>query len=218
MALIVASAGLLVLLVLRAGAPVPWWTVVPVVVVATASGAVLSASRPLDTSPGAVDNATGVIAALVAAEQLRDRGDIGILITDAEELGLEGARAWAGGLTRSGRFVNFDALDDRGAFRVVRHDRPAAAQGLAVEGIAQECSRLLRARGEVVVEKRLPPGVMVDGSALARVGMAGVTLSRGDWQTLAVLHTPGDVASRVSLASAVAAGEVAALAAKRLSS
>lgn len=215
-ALVVASAGLLVLLVVRAGAPVAWWSVAPVAVLATMGGAVLSASRPLDTSPGAVDNATGVIAALVAAERLRERGDIGILITDAEELGLEGARAWVRELRHAGRFINFDGLDDRGAFRVVRHDRPAAVRSLAVEGVAQECSRILRRRGELVVEKRPPPGVMVDGSALASVGMAGVTLSRGDWRTLAVLHTPGDVVSRVSLTSAVTAGEVAALAAERL--
>ena len=42
----------------------------------------MSLSAPRNDSPGAVDNATGVIAALVAADVLRDRTDIGVLITD----------------------------------------------------------------------------------------------------------------------------------------
>src|SRR5204862_5405234 len=48
-----------------------------------------------NTSQGALDNATGVVAVLLAA-QSRDAPDaLGVLVTSAEELGVSGARAWA---------------------------------------------------------------------------------------------------------------------------
>src|SRR5262249_35350105 len=44
---------------------------------------------------GAVDNASGASAVLAAAELLPRDANVGVLITDAEELALAGARAWA---------------------------------------------------------------------------------------------------------------------------
>jgi hypothetical protein len=46
-------------------------------------------------SPGALDNASGVAAVIAAARGVPNDSDIGVLITDAEELGLAGAMSWA---------------------------------------------------------------------------------------------------------------------------
>ena len=45
-------------------------------------------------SPGAVDNASGLISVLLAARTLSARPDLGVFITSGEELGLAGARAF----------------------------------------------------------------------------------------------------------------------------
>src|SRR4029077_6602046 len=46
-------------------------------------------------SNGAVDNASGVVAALLASQSEAAPRDLGVVITSGEELGLAGARAWA---------------------------------------------------------------------------------------------------------------------------
>ncbi|HEX3867301.1 MAG TPA: M28 family peptidase, partial [Gemmatimonadaceae bacterium] len=48
-----------------------------------------------DGGPGALDNASGVATVLEAAANIAPGPAIGVLITDAEELALAGARAWA---------------------------------------------------------------------------------------------------------------------------
>lgn len=210
-----AGVGLLLLtvvLTVRASGPVPLWAAGAACGLALAGGGVLSFSRAGDASPGAVDNATGVIAALVAAACTSDREAVGILITDAEEFGLEGARAWASRGAVGGWFVNFDGLDDRGAYRVMRHvpRRATDADVRAARELSAGLASALGEHGVAVVEGPLPPGVLVDGLALAQRGMWGATVSRGDATTLSVVHTPRDSADRVSLASAVAAGRAAA--------
>src|SRR5262249_44821846 len=50
-----------------------------------------------DRNHGTLDNASGVAAVLEAVEALPPTARVGVLITDAEELGLAGARAWARG-------------------------------------------------------------------------------------------------------------------------
>src|SRR6266545_6294978 len=47
-----------------------------------------------DRSPGAVDNASGVISVLLAARFLRKQPNLGVIITSGEELALAGARAF----------------------------------------------------------------------------------------------------------------------------
>src|SRR5438477_658657 len=54
-------------------------------------------SLVVNVSPGAVDNATGVVAAILAARSAESPKDLGVLITSGEELGLAGARVWAAG-------------------------------------------------------------------------------------------------------------------------
>ncbi|MFQ6045660.1 MAG: M28 family peptidase [Gemmatimonadales bacterium] len=208
---VVLGGGLLAgLLLLRLFTSVPWWLVIPAVVLSSVAGAVLSTSGPTNRSPGAVDNATGVVAALAAARALRERSDVGVLITDAEELGMEGARAWASSANASWTFVNFDGIDDRGRFIVVPHV-PRGPGGRRSRDLVEKLVAGLRAKGAPAAVGRLPPGVLVDGTVLAMVGLPGVTVCRGDWHTLRVVHTPQDSPSRVSLESALLAGEVAAV-------
>ncbi len=203
---------LLVLLVVRLAGPLPLAPVVVACMPALVGGAVLSFSQAHDASSGAVDNATGVIAALVAADLLRVRHDVGVLITDAEEFGMEGAYAWAATKPKGSYFVNFDGLDDRGAYRVMRHSPLTDSSDVrgGSRQLANGFAEALRPTGNRVIVGALPPGVLVDGVALAKNGMVGVTVSRGDWRTLRVVHTRRDRPARVTIASAVAAGRAAA--------
>jgi hypothetical protein len=45
---------------------------------------------------------------------------------------------------------------------------------------------------------RLPPGVLLDGVALADAGWDVVTLSRGTLRTVARIHTPADALEHLS--------------------
>jgi Zn-dependent M28 family amino/carboxypeptidase len=179
--------------------------VLPVV----AGGALLSRSVPRDDSPGAVDNASGMIAVLAAAEALPARSDVGVLITGAEEFGMAGAKVWTAGAQRGERFVNVDGVDARGTVRIMVHrgdrDQRRAAARLAdqlMKGFEQEG---IRAR-----IGPLPPGILVDGVVLAAAGMPGVSVSRGDWRTLGVIHTKRDTASRTDPDTAIRVGRTIA--------
>ncbi len=209
LALAVAGAGavgMAALLVLRLAGPVAWWAVTPIALVALAGAGALSWSAPAPGSPGAVDNATGIVAVLVAAGALVGRRDVGVLITDAEEFGMEGARAWVRTRPPHALFINIDGVDSRGRFHVMRH------RGSGARRVADAVTAALRARGAPVRVGRLPPGVLVDGAVLAGAGLQGVTLSRGDWQTLAIVHTAQDGPDRVDVRAALMAGDAAAAA------
>jgi hypothetical protein len=206
----VVGIGLLVLMATaRLAGPVPWgWAVfgsVPLVV----SGALLSRSRSRNDSPGAVDNATGVIAVLTAAEQLRARNDVGVLITSAEEYAMAGARVWVAETARREPFVNVEGIDARGAIRVMVH-ATRGEQGQVSRELASQLERVLTAGTVPVRVASLPPGILVDGTALARAGMPGVTVCRGDWSTLGIVHTVRDTAARVDPEAAAAVGDAIA--------
>jgi hypothetical protein len=208
-------AGLLALLALRIPGPLPVWTTV-FVLPALIGGGILSVGAPGNGSAGAVDNATGIVAALVAAEHLGRRDDVGVLLTGAEEFGMEGARAWVAHSSRTGAFINFDGVDSRGRYRVQVHS-PAAGAAEApasARDVARALAAALDDEGHEAIVRPLPFGTFVDGTVLAQAGMPGVTVSRGDWRTLGVVHTPRDVAARVDVASAVLAGRAAARAAE----
>lgn len=194
--------GLLALLVVRLWGPLPWTVVALVSLPMLVGGGVLSRSAPGDDSPGAVDNASGVLALLAAARELRERTDIGLLVTSAEELGLEGARAWVAEQQAVGSFVNIDSIDGRGAFRVAVHGTAAGELGRRV---ADE----LRAAGWSASLGALPPGVLVDGVVLARADMRGITVSRGDLATLGAVHTPGDRLERLDFGAVAATARAA---------
>ena len=147
----------------------------------------LAANRVTNRSAGAVDNAAGVVAVLATLDALPPDAAVGVLFPDAEEYGLLGAR----GLVRERAnllgdtcIVNFDGIDDRGVTIALIH-RP----GPTIERVAAALGAR-RAR-------RLP--VLVDGLVLAGAAREGVTIMRGDWRTATIVHTPHDVAERITL-------------------
>lgn len=203
--------GLIALLLVRLAGPVPPAVVWPVAACAIVGGATLSlmGREPAsDTSPGAVDNATGMVAALAAAEVLAPQTEVGVLITGAEEFGMEGARAWIAGEPREGTFVNFDGIDSRGAYTLHSHAAPASLDIAIRTALQADDLRVRRAA--------LPFGIFVDGAVLMRGGLKGLTVSRGDWSTLGVIHTPADTPDRVDAEAARAAGRAVARALVRL--
>jgi Zn-dependent M28 family amino/carboxypeptidase len=168
-------------------------------------------------SPGALDNASGVAAVLLAAELLaveaRRAGPHGVLVTSAEELGLAGARAWARAWRASGRAagvaVNCDGVDDAGALTCM-YTGAAPRELVAALGRAAHGVRV----------RRLVPGILVDAVALADAGWETLTVSKGTVRTLARIHTPADTRGAltgrgVAEAAAVMRAAVAVIAARR---
>ena len=161
-------------------------------------------------SPGALDNATGVAAVLLAARRVSQEKSFGVLITSAEELDLAGARAWAppspdGGLGLSPSklmMINCDTVDDEGAFRCMYTNRPHK-MGMAAEKAAKKLGLPLR-MGKVI------PGIITDSMAFEAAGLPSVTLSRGTVQTLARLHTSGDSPDRLTGSGAAVAAAMLA--------
>ena len=136
-------------------------------------------------SAGAIDNASGVATALSVAALLPD-ALIGVLITDAEELGLAGARAWCAETTRRrAPVLNCDGVDDDGQLTLM-WTRPRA---LRLERALREA-----AAGEAMPLRVIPlvPGVLVDAVAFSDAGWEVVTISRGSLATLRRVHTRGD--------------------------
>jgi hypothetical protein len=169
------------------------------------AGTLAARGRLRGTTQGARDNGSGVIAALAAAETTRDPG-VGVLISGAEELGLVGARRFAGeraAALAGADVVNFDTIDDRGPLWVVSHD----ARGDALA--AREAARL-RSHGMEVRRRRLPLGILTDSVALARAGAAAITIARLDWHTLRRIHTPRDTPEDLALDTAQRAGRAVA--------
>lgn len=130
-------------------------------------------------SPGALDNASGVAAVIAAARALRGVPGVGVLITDAEELGLAGARAWAVG-RGSATVINCDGVDDRGELAVM-------TAGL----LSPQLERALASAGPVSVGPHFP-GVLTDAVALAGSGLQAVTVSRGSIRSLLRVHSRRD--------------------------
>jgi hypothetical protein len=190
-----ASAAVLALLFLTratgAGEPGLAWIVAGTVLAAAAT--VMMACVAGNESPGAVDNASGVMAVLSAAASTGEK-PLGVVLTSAEELGLAGAKAWAasdfGSLHGRPRLViNCDTFDEAGVMRCVVHkgrDRAAAAE-LVAAGSAVSVP---------ISVARHTPGIMVDSAALAAEGIPAVTLSRVTLGTLQRIHTTRDTADR----------------------
>jgi hypothetical protein len=157
---------------------------------------IVSQNRVTDDSPGAVDNATGLVAVFMALDQLPASAAVGVIFPDAEEFGLVGSRALAadhGVLFAAAAVINLDGLDDSGSVTAFLH-RPGA-----VAIAAADATKARRWRW-------LP--VVVDGIALARASRECVSLLKGTWRTMRVIHRPTDVVDRVRLdgAAIVAAG------------
>jgi Peptidase family M28 len=155
-----------------------------VIVIAVVGAVPVLGSVVGNRSAGAVDNASGVATVLGAAATLPD-ANLGVLITDAEELGLAGARAWCAETTRRRvPVLNCDGVDDDGVLTLMwTHPR-----SLRVETVVRESSRAFGVlRGIPLV-----PGVLVDAVAFSDAGWESVTLSRGTLATLRRIHTRRD--------------------------
>lgn len=148
-------------------------------------------------SPGALDNATGVAAVLLAARLVAAEKSFGVLITSGEELDLAGARAWSATAHKGAMMINCDTIDDDGAFRCMFVNRPHAL-GVAAEKAAKKLGLALR-MGKVI------PGIITDSMAFEAAGLPSVTLSRGTVHTLARLHTSGDSPDRLTGSGVAAA-------------
>lgn len=167
-----------------------------------AAGALAARGRLRGTSPGARDNGTGLLAALLAAESLQGEG-IGFLFTGAEEFGLVGARAFLreSGAGAAVEVLNLDTLTDQGSLYIVAHD----ARG---RRFAEELFPYLSRTAPRVVVRHLPLGILTDSLPMARAGLRAVTLGRLSWADLARLHTPSDTMDDLELATAEAVGRV----------
>ena len=170
--------------------------VIPAVIVLAIAVAIVSQNRVNDNSPGALDNATALVAVFMTLDQLPRESTVGVIFPDAEEFGLVGARALAKdqpALFAAVSVVNLDGLDDTGRPTAFMH-RPGPV-GLAV-------AAALKARRW----RWLP--VIVDGLALSHVARECVTIMKGNWRTTTIVHRPADTAARVRLdgAALVAAG------------
>jgi hypothetical protein len=190
------------LAVARLWGPLPTWLMAGGAAVAIVGGYLAGRGRLKGKSAGARDNGSGLLAALVAAQEIRDPG-VGILVTGAEEFGLIGARYFAeksGDLVAGTEVINIDTVDDQGHWRLVTH-RPGA------EDLLQRAEASLGDLSSHPVKRhRLPAGIFVDSLPLARAGARAITIARLDWATLGRIHTSRDTLEGLSLDSAVVAG------------
>ncbi len=190
-----------------------FWLVVQIAAVIAALPAILCFVR--NDSTGAVDNASGVVAVLLASQSSAAR-DLGVLITSGEELGLAGARIWTAGRVREDprsrlmRVLNCDTVDDAGDWRSMYTGPRPKAVGAAVESVAVRLKVSLAMR-------RLIPGILADSMAFADRGIEAVTLSRGTLSTLARIHTRRDNSNALTGQGAAEASVLLSAVAKELS-
>ena len=150
-------------------------------------------------SPGAVDNASGVVAVLMASRSTSAGQDLGVLITSGEEVGLAGARAWASRASRELLVINCDTVDDAGGWRCMYTGHRPARITTAAETIG---GRL----GLKLAIGRLIPGILADSIAFADRGIESVTVSRATLSTLARIHTRRDTSKALAGRGVASAG------------
>jgi hypothetical protein len=157
-------------------------------------GVLLILSWAANESPGALDNASGLAALLeVAADNTA--GDVAFLLTDAEELGLVGARFVVDRLPPVQGVINVDGLDDHGPFHV------SEGHGWQRKGSAPQLAAALLTAAAVldlpVQRRRLSRSLQVDHLPVAGAGIPALTVLRGDWQSLLRVHSPRDDVDRI---------------------
>jgi hypothetical protein len=212
---IVTASSVIVLLVSLVGltAPMPVWHTLALAAVLAALPSMFCFVR--NESHGAVDNASGVVAALLASQSSLAPRDLGVLITSGEELGLAGARAWARANARADSaqtgitVLNCDTVDDAGAWRCMYTGPRPRRIAAAVETIAAGPGVRVRMR-------RLIPGILADSMAFADLGCEAVTVSRGTLSTLARIHTRRDNSNAVTGNGAAEASDFLSALAKGL--
>jgi len=159
------------------------WRALPIAALIVALPSMLCWVRT--ESPGAVDNASGVAAVLLAAQSLPSLPDLGVLITSGEELGLAGARAWAPRAQPGIVVLNCDTVDDVGRWRLMY-------TGAIPGRIRTAAGAISASMASKPVIRRMIPGILADSMAFADRGIESVTLSRGTLSTLARIHTRRD--------------------------
>ena len=160
-------------------------------------------------SPGAVDNASGVAAVLLAAQSPDAPQSLGVLITSGEELGLAGAVAWARKAPEQLVILNCDTVDEAGAYRCMYSVQPMRV-ATAAESAAKRLGMELKL-GKMI------PGIMADSMAFSRWRWSAITLSRGTLATLARIHTRRDNSSKLTGEGAAHASLFLSAMAKELS-
>ena len=150
-----------------------------------------------DNSPGALDNASGVATLIGVAERECAADDVAFLITDAEELGLAGARAIARHIPPVFGVINFDGIDDDGAFQVMEDFGWPRKQGQAPH-LAAALLSAAAALDEPAHRRSVPFGILVDHIPIVQAGTPALTLMRGTLRSLRRVHRPIDDITRIS--------------------
>ena len=204
------------LLVVFGGLGVLWWgrVVEPAVIAALPLAIFGALTAGLcfigNKSSGAVDNASGVAAVLLAAQSPDAPPALGVLITSGEELGLAGAMAWARRAPDQLVVLNCDTVDEAGTYRCMYHARPMRL-AVAAENAAKRVGVPLKLGGMI-------PGIMADSMVFAnRSRWSAITLSRGTLATLARIHTRRDNSSMLTGEGAAHASALLSAMAKELS-
>jgi len=204
-AVVLATAGWLGLVALavldRAGAAAAPSVWLAAALPAGVGGVGLLLCRWLRDSPGAVDNASGIVTIFAILDALPSPAGVGVILPDGEEYGLAGAQVLvreAPELFRNAAVINFDGIDDTGPTIALTH-RPGPLADAVAGALAARRAR------------RLP--VLVDGMVFGRVACECVTIMRGGLGTMRVVHTRRDTADRLTLEGVrkVAAGVARAL-------
>ena len=163
-----------------------------------------------NNSLGAVDNASGVSAVLLAAQSPDAPQSLGVLITSGEELGLVGAVAWARKAPDQIVILNCDTIDEAGTYRCMYNERP-----VRIAAAAETAAKQL---GVPLKLGRMIPGIMADSMVFAnRWRWSAITLSRGTLATLARIHTRRDNSSMLTGEGAAHASALLSAMAKELS-
>jgi hypothetical protein len=163
----------------------------------------------INDGDGAVDNASGVVAVILAGQAATAPSDLGILITSGEELGLAGARAWSISASQDGGFLNCDTVDDEGKWHCMYTGREPLAITNSARRVASRLGMGLRVG-------RLIPGILADSIAFADRGMTAITVSRGTLSTLARIHTRRDYSNALTGKGAAEASVLLSALAKEL--
>jgi hypothetical protein len=207
LAIITASTLLVLLISLVWASPPPVWYGLAIAALLAALPSMLCFVR--NDSPGAVDNASGVAAVLIASQSSFAVRDLGVLITSGEELGLAGAREWVT-RARPGMFViNCDTVDDVGGWRCM-YTGPEPAR------ITTAAATISGRLGVKLAVGRLIPGILADSMAFADRGIESVTVSRGSLSTLARIHTRRDTSNGLAGSGVADAGVLLSSLAKEL--
>jgi hypothetical protein len=134
-------------------------------------------------SDGAVDNASGVAAVLLAASLLPRDCEVGVLLPSAEELGLAGARAFvANRKGMSGIALNCDTVDDHGELTIMYRGRVPDSLVAKLKAASVRAPRV----------RRMPIGLLTDSVAFTDAGWLALTVSRGSLATLRRVHSRRD--------------------------